>query len=123
MNKSTNLRSFALLRARRKKAKKRRDERDENLRLVNAAKWRKMKQKNTKPKQQQGSDVAKLIDPIEKAAETALKIYRIVKAVLKNGGKPNDKRQMAEMIMLVEQRINEAPVELRPGLCAGSRRI
>jgi hypothetical protein len=41
MNKSTNLRSFALLRARRKKAKKRRDERDENLRLVNAAEWRK----------------------------------------------------------------------------------
>jgi hypothetical protein len=41
MNKSTNLRSFALLRARRKKAKKRRDERDENLRLINAAEWRK----------------------------------------------------------------------------------
>jgi hypothetical protein len=38
MNKSTNLRSFALLRARRKKAKKRRDERDENPRRANTAK-------------------------------------------------------------------------------------
>jgi len=46
-----------------------------------------MKRKNTKRKQQQGCDVAKLIDTIEKAAETALKIYRMVKAVLKNGGK------------------------------------
>ena len=47
-----------------------------------------MKRKTTKPKQQHGCDVVKLIDTIEKAAETALKIYRIVKAVgLKNGGK------------------------------------
>jgi hypothetical protein len=49
--------------------------------------WRKMKRKNTKPKQQQGCDVAKLIDTIEKAAEIAMKIYRIVKAILRNGGK------------------------------------
>jgi hypothetical protein len=41
MNKSTNLTSFALLRARRKKAKKGRDERDENPRRANTAKWRK----------------------------------------------------------------------------------
>ena len=50
-----------------------------------------MKRKKTKRKQQQGYDVAKVIDTIEKAALTAMKIYRavepIAKAILTNGRK------------------------------------
>jgi hypothetical protein len=49
-----------------------------------------MKRKNTKTKQQ-GCDVAKLIDTIEKAASAAKQIYRaaepVIKRVLKRGTK------------------------------------
>jgi hypothetical protein len=54
--------------------------------------------KAKKRKGQQGCDVAKLIDTIEKAASTAMKIYRAIKPIIKairtNGRKPNDKIQM-----------------------------
>ena len=44
-----------------------------------------------KEKRQQGCDIAKVIDAIEKAAATVLKIYRaiepIAKAIRKNRGK------------------------------------
>jgi len=76
-----------LLRSRREKSKKRREERDENLHRVKRQNGGKMKRRNTKRRQQQNCDVAKVIDTIEKAAETAMKIYRIVKAILRNGRK------------------------------------
>jgi hypothetical protein len=73
------------------KRQKKREERDENLRRVNAAKRRKMKRRNTKRKQQHNYDVANVIDTIEKAASIAMKIYRavkpIAKAILTNGRK------------------------------------
>jgi hypothetical protein len=81
MNKSTNLRSFALLRARRKKAKKGKKH-GGKLRRANTAKLEeKMKRKKTKRKQQ-GCDVAKVIDTVEQAVSTAKKVYRVIERVV-----------------------------------------
>jgi hypothetical protein len=81
MNKSTNLKSFALLRARRKKAKKG----GMNGMKICAASTRqiggKMKRKKTK-KKQQGCDVAKVIDTVEQVVSTAKKVYRVIEPVV-----------------------------------------
>jgi hypothetical protein len=45
--------------------------------------WRKMKGKKRQRKRERACDVEKAIDAIQQGAETAIKVYRVVKPVFK----------------------------------------
>ena len=66
------------------KRQKRGGKKGENLLRAKRSKMEgKMKRKETKRKEQQGYDVEKVIDTIEKTAAAAVKIYRAIEAILK----------------------------------------
>jgi hypothetical protein len=71
-----------LLRSRREKGKKGGETRGTSAPCQNSKIGGKMKRKKTKRKRQ-GCDLAKAIDSIERAASTALKVYRAVEPILK----------------------------------------
>ena len=80
---STNLAILGLLPSEAKKAKKGGEKTGKICAVPTQKNGGKMKRKNTKRKDQQGCDVEKVIDTIEKTASTAKKIYRAVEPVVK----------------------------------------
>jgi hypothetical protein len=88
---STNLTLLELLRSRREKGKKGGKNGMKIAPRQCGKMEEKMKRRNTKRKQQHKCDVGKIINTIEKATSTAMKIYRavepVIKAILKNGRK------------------------------------
>jgi ethanolamine utilization protein EutP (predicted NTPase) len=78
----------------------------------------KMKRKKTKRKQQ-GCDVAKLIDTVEKAVSTA-KVYRAIEPVV-NALTKRDAD--VEMIALVQHRITKPRSQFGPGLNAPKKSL